>query len=282
MTDFQFKYGPTHRYWELALAQRADLWDGPDPLMHPNPQQGYWKARFGNGWEPVSIYCNKDGELVANRGKTRVIVPAEDAWPYCGPNPIGYDAYTFWWREGKFPGEIDAPAGIGHNSGDRGKLAEEALHAKTLALFALDDGAPLDQAKADELANYDTALLKYTQALDKARKTEKHAFIEQGRQVDGRYVPTMNELREVRGKLKERLTKFFLMHPGSRAGGQLGTRASAKKKRIAQIDDAAKFAAFLVAEEHPDLMACLEMIAKGMAKTGEEAPGISFSTEVTA
>lgn len=282
MTDFQFKYGPSHRYWELALAKRADLWDGPDPLMHPNPQQGYWKARFGKDWEPVSIYRNKDGELVANRGKNRVIVPAEDAWPYCGANPISYEDYGFWWHEGKFPGEINVPAGIGHNSGDKGALIEQALHIKVLAMTALDEQVPLDQAKADELANYDTACLRRIQALEKARKADKHAIIETARRVDQEYLPTIEELRAVRGALKARLARFFLMHPGAKVGGQLGNRASAKKKRIAQIDDAAKFAAFLVEEEHPDLMACLEMIAKGLARTGEEAPGVSFSTEVTA
>jgi hypothetical protein len=282
MPDFTFKYGPTHRYWELALAQRADLWDGPDPLMHPNPQQGYWKARLSDGtWEPVSIFFKLEANaLVAQRGK-RTSVPAEDAWIYCGANPISYEAYSYWWREGKLPGEIDAP-GIGHNSGETGKLTEAALLAKGKALYALGDGkTPVDDARADELANHGKVLHDYCVKLDEARKAEKEAFIEQGRAVDKRYLPTIEELRAAREQINKCLTSFLMMNPKQKLGGQFSRRMSLRTRRVAQIDDPVALAKYLAENEVEPFMAGLQQIANSMArsKNPEPLPGVQYVVE---
>jgi hypothetical protein len=290
MPDFTFKYGPTHRYWELALAQRADLWDGPDPLMHPNPQQGYWKARLADGsWEPVVIFfksghsasANEDA-LVAQRGK-RGIFPAEDAWTYCGANPISYAAYSHWWKTGMLPGEIDTP-GIGHNSGETGKLTAAALLAKGKALYALGDGkTPLDQAQADALANYDTVLLRHAQALDEARKSERQSIMAVADTVNQKYMPTILELRDVREMIGKRLTSFLQMNPKLKVGGQFGKRSSLRQKRVAVIEDPVALAVYLAENEVEPFMAGLQQIANSMArsKNPEPLPGVRYEIEAS-
>lgn len=291
--SFEFKYSPPFRYWELAVARRADLWTGPDPLMHNLPQVGFYKSKFAGVWEGVAIFMAQDKVLMATRGKDRITCPAEDAWTYCAAHPISYEAYAEWWDTGKFPGEIaDAPGaetpGIGHNSGDeRGLIIEKALRAKGEALLALGtvEGNPaaMPAAKADELANWDAALLKYAQKLEAMRKAEKSAWTDAARRVDGQYHPTIEELRDVRGMLKDKLTPFALLHPGAKLGGQFGNRASLRRKVVAHIDDPVAAAKFFAEREEPHLMAALELLAKTAArmKDRETIPGISFSEEAS-
>lgn len=279
--SFPFKYHASHRYWELALAGRADLWDGPDPLMHNTPQPGYYKARFAGGWEPVMI--NSQGKAV--RGEHRAVEPAEEAWPYCGPHPVSYEAYTQAYETGRFPGEI---AGIGHNSGDEASdIVEKALRAKgeaLLVLGTLDGTAPaaMGQAKADELANWDSHLLRYAQKLEAQRKAEKLHHTEKARAVDALYQPTIEELRDVRDMIKNKLTPFLLVNPEVRLGGQFSKkRMSLRKRTVAQIDDLVAAATYLAQCEEPHLVEAVQLIANAAAKIKdrEPIPGISFIEE---
>lgn len=291
MSDaFTFKYRASHRYWELALAGRADLWDGPDPLMHPAPQPGYYKTRYRDGWEPVMI--NSQGKAVL--GQHRLVLAAEEAWRYCGANPVSYEAYAQAYETGRFPGEIEKPdlaadpsPGIGHNSGNgHGEIIEKALKAKGEALLALatvsGNPAAMSQAKADELANWSSALLKYIGKLDSDRKAEKSRFVEEGRKVDKTYQPVIEELRDVRDMISQPLTAFALVNPGARMGGQLSKkRMSARVRVVAHIEDLEAAAAYFARAEEPHLVAAIQQLANAAAKLKDRdaIPGILFSEE---
>lgn len=277
---FTPKYSPAFRYWELALAGRADLWDGPDPLMHPEPQQGYYKARMKDGsWEPVAITTTygENARLVAIRGAHRVTVPAEDAWTYCGANPVSYEAYKTAFETGRFPGEIEMP-GIGHNSGDdrTGLVRENLLYLtgkveKILAGLADD----LSRAQADELANFRDAINGYRKEADAMRKKACEAWIAAQKAENANWQPYLTAADEATGAIKAKLKPYLEKEPSAKIGGQMSKRASLRTKWVAEITDWEAFAAYC--SGHPRVREELQKCANAEARgSREEMPGVVY------
>jgi len=303
---FTPKYSPAFRYWELALAAsglssaddrgRHEVWrhwnfeeDG-DPLMTGKPQCGYWRARMKDGsWEPVAITRDDykgipemGDNLIAIRGQHRIKVPAEDAWSYCGRNPVSYEAYKVAYETGRFPGEIEMP-GIGHNSGDdRTGLVRENLLYLTGKVEQILGGLAddLSRAQADELANFRDAINGYRKEADAMRKKACEAWIAAQKAENANWQPYLTAADEAAGAIKAKLKPYLEKDPSAKLGGQMAKRASLRTKWVAEITDWEAFAAYC--SGHPRVREELQKCANAEARgSREEMPGVRYIEERT-
>lgn len=288
--SFPFKHPPAFRYWELALAGRADLWHGPDPIMHPEPQFGYWKARTRDGkWEPVVIMpCYDDTtKKKAIRGAHRVTVPAEDAWTYCAANPVSYEDYKIAYETGKFPGEISLP-GPGHNlpQDERGEWVRYHIIDITGKVEKAMRGiapADLSQVTANELANHMKLLLSLHKEGEGIVKANCEPWVAAQKAEKELWSGALNAARDTVVAIRAKLGGYLKHHPEAKLGGQFGARTGKKDKWIAVITDPVAFASYCAENRQEKVMEVLQQRANVEARGDREPmPGVEYQLEPTA
>lgn len=257
MSDFRPKLAEHMRYWECAVAARhcADdagrrriwsFWTGPDPLMHPNPQCGYWKVRWTVAglrvWKPAAIWMQ--GDVMVGSVGTQQQVDLDRLWQRCGAEPISYDTYVYALENGHFPGEIDAAQPKLDNLADDpgAKLRDDIAHLiGSIELYIRKCGEPLTEEAANSIANY----------LDMIRLAEKTAGETLNTEIDAQKAEiaarrelwgvTIGAAGEMASRLRGLLTPFLRAKKAAgqdaKVGGQAGKRLGLRSVWKARVLD---------------------------------------------
>lgn len=221
-----------YRYWRLALEGKAGEWTGPDPLMHPAPQCGFWKLRNGPrgaAWSAVAIWRH-DGELVAIQDSQPV--GPNHVWARCGAHPVSHEAYTARIETGTWPGEI--PHEIGHNAPPdefdllKENIADAAAQAEK---WLAELGEIKTDADSDKAANYRDLLNKLEKKAETRRKEEKEPLAEQVKAIDQKYGIITSRAKTVANALRNALTLFMRKKEDAERARLAAERQRAEKER---------------------------------------------------
>lgn len=257
MTTFTPKFEAGFRYWELAVAAskaatseaRQQIWShwiGPDPIMHPAAQRGYWKMRVGRleerKWVPVAIQPSTDGRGIlvlfpSQGGHDRRYDSDQEEdllkiWQRCGRDPISYETYAHAVQTGSFPGEIAATAPRLDNYADDpgSKFRDEMIElAGKTELYLRNLGEPLSEEAANALANYLDTL---REASSKAEEILKKEVEEQKAEIARRkelWAAPTSTVTDLIGRIRKLLTPYLSGRKAAgdvtpRIGGQTGRR----------------------------------------------------------
>lgn len=257
MSDFRPKLAEHMRYWECAVAARhcADddgrrriwsFWAGPDPLMHPAPQAGYWKVRWTVAglrvWKPAAIWMQ--GDVMVGSVGTQQQVDLDRLWQRCGAEPISYATYTYAMENGHFPGEIDAAQPKLDNLADDpgAKLRDDiATLIGKVEIFIRKCGEPLTEEAANSLANYMDMIRLAEKTAAETLNTEidaQKAEIAHRREIWG---VSMDAASEMVVRLRGLLTPFLRAKKAAgldaRVGGQAGKRLGLRSVWKARVLD---------------------------------------------
>lgn len=257
VTDFRPKLAEHLRYWECAVAARQcsddagrrriwSFWTGPDPLMHPKPQCGYWKVRWTIAglrvWRPAAIWM-QDGVLVGSVG-TQQQVDLDRLWQRCGAEPVSYETYRYAYENGHFPGEIDAAQPKLDNLADDpgAKLRDDiASLLGSIELYIRKCGEPLSEDAANSLANYLDMIRLAEKTAGETLKTEieaQKAEIARRRELWG---VTIEGAAEMASRLRDLLTPFLrgkkAAGQDAKIGGQAGKRLGLRSVWKARVLD---------------------------------------------
>lgn len=189
-------------WWRAALKNPEQI--GKSLPVHPGEYElGYYRTRRKGGpWEPVGIYPDEDGRVVAFRGK-KPVDDIENLFTWCCRNPVEYDAYMQALETGKWPDDDEVVAAtIGDNSGvvdETETLADQietALKGLTKYDKITDDET---SAKALSLSN---RLNELSREADKKRADMKQPHLEAGKAIDKQWMPLIKSAKEGADKVK--------------------------------------------------------------------------------
>ena len=274
-------------YWNSALAGK------PLPISEGDPQPGFYKLRVGKGqpYEPVAIWVSKDGELRCKLGNN--MVDPLDYWTWCADKPVTKEDAKVAFETGRWPGDVDLPAGIGDNSGDVSLMEEVADYMETARSWGKEiDQTSVDKDTADKAANYATHLGTLTSNLDKERKEKVAPHLEAQREVNGVYNPVIEEAKQLVKSLKA-ITGVYLRAEDEKrrkelaatnilqeevarvkAGGQRGRRVGLRTVVRFEPEDSEKILAWALENRHDYMMAKAADLAEIAMKNGEVVPGM--------
>jgi hypothetical protein len=154
----------------------------------------------GGPYKPVAIW-ERGGELVMRCGE-EMLDPLVN-WTYCADKPVTKEDAKAAFETGRWPGDVDLPAGIGDNSGDLSLMDEVADYMETARSWGKEiDQKSVDKETADKAANYATHLGTLTSKLDKERKDKVAPHLEAQREVNGVYNPVIEEAKQLVKSLK--------------------------------------------------------------------------------
>ena len=305
--------GPdAYHFWRSGLAGLTlAVQDG-------NPQPGFYRARQSKGgpWQPVAIWAETDGSMVALRGSDSV--DAADIWIACARHPVSYEDYQHALQTGDWPGALPAPADtpravltdvlapapIGDNNPPEGSEAlladidERVAEAKSWA----DGRVIASQADADRAEALISALAKAGKAAEAAHKGEKAPHLEAGRKVDARWKPVLGSVEGTVRLLKGLLTPFLRareeekraaaakaiaagaepVRADTRAttSGTHGRKVTLRRVKRAKVTDAKAALAFFA--DHPEITALVQRLADKVVSVGGSVPGVEVVTEESA
>lgn len=180
--------------WRAALASGK-----PVAYERGSPTAGYYRVRDRNQdrslrWDACAIW-KEDGRWFCMRtGPRRAPIEAdeiEELFANCNSTPISFELWTLINEGGAWPEQIatvqtaaDLPP---HEAAAaRLKAQQDAARAWALAI----GGKPTTQEDADRAANYAAEFTKIEGRAEKAREAEKQPFLESGRLVDEKWIPT--------------------------------------------------------------------------------------------
>ncbi|QQM29336.1 hypothetical protein JET14_13485 [Martelella lutilitoris] len=192
-------------WWRAALKDPAQI--GKELPVHPGEYQlGYYRTRRKGGtWEPVGIYPDEDGRVVAFRGN-KPVDDIENLFTWCCRYPVEYAAYIQALETGKWPDDDEAVAAtIGDNSGDVDETASLADQIEA-ALAGLSKYAKIsDDETAAKALSLRNRLNELSREADKARTEEKKPHLEAGKAVDAKWQPLVKKAKtgadDVRAKI---------------------------------------------------------------------------------
>lgn len=263
-----------------------------------HPQLGWYKKRaFKDGpWTLVWMRRSAEtGDLVAQVGwkdDLKFETP-EEIWTFCMKNPVAKEDAREFYNTGRWPGDVDVPAGIGDNSGDLSLMDEIADYMETARSWGKEiDQKSVDKDTADKAANYATHLGTLASKVDKERKDKVAPHLEAQREVNGQYNPVIEEAKTLVKSLKS-ITGIWLRAEEEKrakelaaldiakeevakvkAGGQRGRRVGLRTVTDYVASDVGEVLKWAL-ECRTDAMSQYALsLAKDAMKSGEAVPGM--------
>lgn len=295
----------TYKYWRDAL-------DGNfGPVHDGDPQSGFYRKKLGQnrGFAPVAIWQRGGKIICLVNGKEQ---SADELWTWVCQHPITKEAYDAFMASGQWPD--DAPK-IGDNRPPEGfdDLRERIEENASEAIAWLKDRTIENQQDADRAANWRDVLNTLGKLAESERKREKEPHLNAGREVDSKYRPLTERVKEVATKLRGALTVFLNAEEKRRrakaaaeakkaeeaaeraaakgesepelpvaepvkvaAGGARGKRASLRSVTKAEITDYAQALEYFA--EHSEVQALIEKLCNATIRAGGKVPGVRAET----
>lgn len=233
-------------WWQGALADPSKI--GTEELpIHPGEYQlGYYRTRRKNGpWEPVGIYPDENGVVVAFRGD-RQVDDIPELFQWCCRHPVSYEAYIGALEGENWPDDdptvaaqiAPKPATIGDNSGyiDEAEVLRDQIEAAQEGADAykkITDDAAL--AKAQSLRS---RLLELSGEATKKHKAEKAPHLEAGRAVDKKWFPLRDAAKDTADAIRAAMGEWET----EKLHRQREAEREAEQKRLKAEAEAAKAA----------------------------------------
>ncbi|HEV7434878.1 MAG TPA: hypothetical protein VGO22_08420 [Pseudorhizobium sp.] len=190
-------------WWQKALKDPAKIGSKELPVHDSDPQQGYYRVRYGKDkpFEPVAIWKDESGAWLAYRNGREA--NAEAIWTSCCRHPVSYDAYQTavegkgWPDDDKvvaaqvkprLPGDLPNSRDVDDAETIRDQI-ESALAGLTAYALIQDDATA---AKALSLRN---RLNELSRDADKIRTKEKEPHLEAGKAVDAKWQPLVKKAK---------------------------------------------------------------------------------------
>lgn len=170
--------------------------------VHPGEYQlGYYRVRRKNSpWEPVGIYPDGDGRVVAYRGD-REVEDIPELFTWACRNPVTHQAYMDalagkgWPDDDAIVAKQVQPPAPGDNSGAADPTEELADQIES-ALKGKDAYAKItDDATAAKALSLRNRLNELSGQADKIRVKEKEPHLEAGKAVDARWQPLVKKAK---------------------------------------------------------------------------------------
>lgn len=199
------------KWWRGALANPSAI-GSTDLPVHPNEYQlGYYRTRRKEGdWEPVGIYPDDDGRVVAFRNG-RPVDDIVQLFLWSCRNPIEYQAYVDA-LDGKGWADEPTRGTIGDN------LPEDADPFDALSLEYLGEKEQAEaflkekvttQAQADKVGIWAKRLTAIKTKAEGLHKVEKQPHLDAGRAVDDKWRDLKTEPDALAKQLKAHIQPFL-------------------------------------------------------------------------
>ena len=224
-------------WWQRAM-KNPDAVGSADLPVHPGEFQcGYFRVRKkGGNWEPVGIYPDDDGVVVAFRGD-RQVTDIHELFTWACRQPVTFDAYMAA-QEGKgWEDDPPATAGIGDNSAEADPfdaLNIEYLGEKELAEEFMKTPVAT-QAQADKVAVWCDRISKVKSRAKALHTEEKRPWLEGGAKCDDKWRPLAHdkdgETTALIARLRNHLTPFLLAQKRAEEERQRNAREEAERVR---------------------------------------------------
>lgn len=197
-------------WWRQALKDPSKI--GDTLLASENePELGYYRTRFKGGqWEPVGIFLDDSGQMVAERGVERSRVDPSDVWTWCLRYPVTYEAHVKALRGEGYDDEPPAP--VGHNSGEADpfeRLRLDLADEQETATAFLEKPVETQDA-ADKLGIWSKRIAEIAKKAETERVTEKEPHLIAGRAVDEKWRPVIDGAKEFAARLKKHVEPFLI------------------------------------------------------------------------
>jgi hypothetical protein len=302
---FKPKFGREFRYWELSIAasrakeesERAAIWahwTGPDPVMHPKIQCGYFRLRRGvkgaRRFVPVAIWKHAEDLLYYVKVENDMHSRPDEFWERNGQwiEPVSFEDYNFAVENGQWPGDIDAEAPRYDHNADNGgaKFRDDLIElvGKVEAFIAKEVGpAVADRVMADKLANWREALGLAQKTADTQLAEEiahlKTAIAERKELWRVPIEAAKTAVERIRTLLTPWMQAQVAQGLDVKIGGQAGRKMSQRPYWSAIVTDWGKAVRHF--EGHPKLRAVVQELADAAARGKEKTPidGVEFKSE---
>ncbi|CAN7395563.1 hypothetical protein [Neorhizobium sp. LjRoot104] len=200
-------------WWRAALADPSKIGSKDLPVHDSDPQQGYFRVRYGKDkpFEPVAIWKDEEGNWLAYRAGREA--KAESIWTSCCRHPVTYEAYQAA-VDGKGWPDDDATVAaqvkppeptIGDNSGevDETEKLKDQIEAALKGLDAYKTIA--DDATASKAQSLRNRLNELSGDADKKRDELKRPHLEAGKAIDKHWMPLVKSAKEGANSVKASL-----------------------------------------------------------------------------
>lgn len=198
-------------WWQAALKDPKKIGGKDLPVHDSDPQQGYFRVRYGKDkpFEPVAIWKDEEGNWLAYRDGREA--NAESIWTSCCRHPVTYEAYQAavegkGWPDDDYvvAAQVKLPEpGIGDNSApvDEAETIRDQIESALKGMTAYDKIAD-DQtaAKALSLRN---RLNELSGQADKIRVKQKEPHLEAGKAVDAKWQPLVKSAKAGADKVRD-------------------------------------------------------------------------------
>jgi hypothetical protein len=229
-------------WWRHAVKNPEHI--GKTLLASPSdPELGYYRCRGRDKqWEPVGIFLDDDGQMVAERGLTRRRVDPLDVWTSCLRYPVTYEFHVKALRGEGYDDEPPPP--IGDNSGAAdplGNIKLELEGEKETAETFLEQPIA-SQADADRIGIWAKRFLDIGKRAETERVTEKEPHLEAGRAVDAKWKPLVDEAKAFADRLRKHVEPWLLAEKRKALAAANAAREEAQRQRreaeTAETDEA--------------------------------------------
>lgn len=234
------------QWWQSALAEPKKIGTAALPVHPGEYQLGYYRTRSKNGpWEPVGIYPDENGVVVAFRGE-RQVDDIPELFQWCCRHPVSYDAYVAALDGKNWPDDdptvaaqvAPKPATIGDNSGeiDEAEVLRDQIEAAKKGADAykkITDDATL--AKAQSLR---ARLLELSGEAVKKHKKAKEPHLKAGRAIDKKWFPLRDEAKETADAIRAAMSAWET----KKLNDQREAERKAEQARLKAAAEAAKAA----------------------------------------
>jgi hypothetical protein len=293
---------------------------GENVELNPNPEDaipGFYRTRRGKAasFEPVSIFLHEGTPFALRSGEA---VKVESVWPGCALNPIKYEEYERVAEKGLAWSDADETveqlAQMGDNSNAFAALDPAEVYDKEIEI------AEQGVAKYPEIVNDEmqaraqalrSKLLELSTGADKERETRKRPLLEEGKKVDGKWMPLVKRAKAAADRLREVMsaweTKKFRaeqeaerkraaqiaaaqqmglevdpppatpLRNGGPIKGASGRAASVRVVKVAVIVD--QQAVYDFFKGRPEVLKLLTELAQRAVDLGNDVPGIEINNE---
>lgn len=235
------------QWWQSALAEPKKIGTAALPVHPGEYQLGYYRTRSKNvPWEPVGIYPDENGVVVAFRGE-RQVDDIPELFQWCCRHPVSYDAYVAALNGKNWPDDdptvaaqvAPKPAVAGDNSGkiDEAEVIRDQIEAALAGLSAYE--TVQDDETASKALSLRNRLNELSREADKIRTKEKEPHLEAGKAVDAKWQPLVKKAKAGADQVRSAIgawetEKLRRQREAERKAEQARLRAEAEAAKAAE------------------------------------------------